>query len=92
LKLTEKHFCRLKMIKYWIFYLKKEDSIQKIIRKGRVEFRKVEKWNVGQRWLRHLPNWKDIVMAVKEGGPNPEANSRLRAVIQTLMLLMPKDK
>jgi YebC/PmpR family DNA-binding regulatory protein len=25
---------------------------------------------------------KDIVMAVKEGGPNPEANSRLRAVIQ----------
>jgi transcriptional/translational regulatory protein YebC/TACO1 len=28
--------------------------------------------------------WKDIVMAVKEGGPNPEANSRLRAVIQKL--------
>ena len=25
---------------------------------------------------------KDIVMAVKEGGPNPDANSRLRAVIQ----------
>ena len=25
---------------------------------------------------------KDIVMAVKEGGPNPEANSRLRAVMQ----------
>jgi transcriptional/translational regulatory protein YebC/TACO1 len=25
---------------------------------------------------------EDIVMAVKEGGPNPDANSRLRAVIQ----------
>jgi transcriptional/translational regulatory protein YebC/TACO1 len=31
---------------------------------------------------KHLPGLEDIVMAVKEGGPNPEANSRLRAVIQ----------
>ena len=35
---------------------------------------------------------KDIVMAVKEGGPNPEANSRLRAVIQNAKSAnMPKE-
>ena len=35
---------------------------------------------------------KDIVMAVKEGGPNPEINSRLRAVIQNAKAAnMPKD-
>jgi len=35
---------------------------------------------------------KDIVMAVKEGGPNPEANSRLRAVMQNAKAAnMPKE-
>ena len=35
---------------------------------------------------------KDIVMAVKEGGPDPEANSRLRAVIQNAKAAnMPKE-
>ena len=35
---------------------------------------------------------KDIVMAVKEGGPNPETNSRLRAVVQNAKAAnMPKD-
>ena len=35
---------------------------------------------------------KDIVMAVKEGGPDPESNSRLRAVIQNAKAAnMPKD-
>jgi YebC/PmpR family DNA-binding regulatory protein len=35
---------------------------------------------------------KDIVMAVKEGGPNPDANSRLRAVIQNAKSAnMPKE-
>jgi len=35
---------------------------------------------------------KDIVMAVKEGGPDPDANSRLRAVIQNAKAVnMPKD-
>lgn len=35
---------------------------------------------------------KDISMAVKEGGPNPETNSRLRAVIQNAKSAnMPKD-
>lgn len=35
---------------------------------------------------------KDIVMAVKDGGPNPEANSRLRAVIQNAKAAnMPKE-
>lgn len=35
---------------------------------------------------------KDIVMAVKEGGPNPESNARLRAVIQNAKAAnMPKD-
>lgn len=35
---------------------------------------------------------KDIVMAVKEGGPDPDSNSRLRAVIQNAKSVnMPKD-
>lgn len=35
---------------------------------------------------------KDIVMAIKEGGPDPEANSRLRAVMQNAKAAnMPKD-
>src|SRR5690606_32207737 len=35
---------------------------------------------------------KDIVMAVKEGGPEPDANSRLRAVIQNAKAVnMPKE-
>jgi len=35
---------------------------------------------------------KDIVMAVKEGGPDPASNSRLRAVIQNAKSVnMPKD-
>ena len=35
---------------------------------------------------------KDIVMAVKEGGPNPESNSRLRAVMQNAKSAnMPKE-
>ena len=35
---------------------------------------------------------KDIVMAVKEGGPDPSSNSRLRAVIQNAKSVnMPKD-
>jgi YebC/PmpR family DNA-binding regulatory protein len=35
---------------------------------------------------------KDIVMAIKEGGPNPDANSRLRAVMQNAKAAnMPKE-
>ena len=35
---------------------------------------------------------KDIVMAVKEGGANPETNSRLRQVMQNAKAAnMPKD-
>jgi len=35
---------------------------------------------------------KDIVMAVKEGGPDPDMNSKLRAVIQNCKAVnMPKD-
>jgi hypothetical protein len=34
---------------------------------------KVEKWNVGQRWLRHLPELERYSYGGKEGGPNPEA-------------------
>ena len=35
---------------------------------------------------------KDIVMAVKDGGPNPDSNSHLRAVIQNAKAVnMPKD-
>ena len=35
---------------------------------------------------------KDIAMSVRDGGPNPETNSRLRAVIQNAKAAnMPKD-
>lgn len=35
---------------------------------------------------------KDIMIAVKEGGPNPEANARLRAIIQNAKAInMPKE-
>lgn len=47
------------------------------------EFRKARKM---KRWSSMAKTFtrigKDIVMAVKEGGPDPTANSRLRAVIQ----------
>ncbi|SOE21453.1 DNA-binding regulatory protein, YebC/PmpR family [Spirosomataceae bacterium TFI 002] len=47
------------------------------------EFRKARKM---KRWSSMAKTFtrigKDIVMAVKEGGPDPAANSRLRAIIQ----------
>lgn len=57
------------------------------------EFRKERKM---KRWAKMSKQFtrlgKDIVMAVKEGGPDPEANSKLRAVIQNCKAVnMPKD-
>lgn len=47
------------------------------------EFRKARKM---KRWSQMAKTFsrigKDIVIAIREGGPDPEANSRLRAVIQ----------
>lgn len=55
-------------------------------RKGR----KLKRWSAMAKTFTRLG--KDIVMAVKEGGPNPESNSRLRAVIQNAKAAnMPKD-
>ena len=57
------------------------------------EFRKVrkmERWSAMAKTFTRIG--KDIVMAVKEAGPNPETNSRLRAVIQNAKAAnMPKD-
>src|SRR5690606_31344746 len=57
------------------------------------EFRKERKF---KRWAAMAKTFtrigKDIVMAVKEGGPDPDTNSRLRAVIQNAKAAnMPKD-
>ena len=57
------------------------------------EFRKARKF---KRWGAMAKTFtrigKDIVMAVKEGGADPETNSRLRAVIQNAKAAnMPKD-
>ncbi|MDA9329130.1 YebC/PmpR family DNA-binding transcriptional regulator [Flavobacteriales bacterium] len=57
------------------------------------EFRKARKF---KRWGAMAKTFtrigKDIVMAVKEGGADPESNSRLRAVIQNAKAAnMPKD-
>ncbi len=57
------------------------------------EFRKARKF---KRWDKMAKTFtrigKDIVIAVKEGGPDPASNSRLRAVIQNAKAAnMPKD-
>ncbi|MGY6561808.1 MAG: YebC/PmpR family DNA-binding transcriptional regulator [Luteibaculaceae bacterium] len=57
------------------------------------EFRKERKF---KRWAAMSKTFtrigKDIVIAVKEGGPSPESNSRLRAIIQNAKAAnMPKD-
>ena len=55
-------------------------------RKGR----KMKRWATMAKTFTRIG--KDIVMAVKEGGPNPEVNSRLRAVIQNAKAAnMPKE-
>jgi YebC/PmpR family DNA-binding regulatory protein len=55
-------------------------------RKGR----KMKRWATMAKTFTRIG--KDIVMAVKEGGPNPEANSRLRAVMQNAKAAnMPKE-
>ncbi len=52
--------------------------------------RKMKRWSAMAKTFTRIG--KDIVMAVKEGGPNPESNSRLRAVIQNAKAAnMPKD-
>jgi len=52
--------------------------------------RKMKRWSAMAKTFTRIG--KDIVMAVKEGGPNPEANARLRAVIQNAKSAnMPKD-
>ena len=57
------------------------------------EFRKARKF---KRWDKMAKAFtrigKDIVIAIKEGGPDPTSNSRLRAVIQNAKAVnMPKD-
>lgn len=51
--------------------------------------RKMKRWSAMSKAFTRIG--KDIVMAVKEGGPDPENNSRLRAVIQNAKAVnMPK--
>ncbi len=55
-------------------------------RKGR----KLKRWSAMSKAFTRIG--KDIVMAVKEGGPDPDSNARLRAVIQNAKAAnMPKD-
>ena len=52
--------------------------------------RKMKRWSAMAKTFTRIG--KDIVMAVKEGGPDPDNNSRLRAVIQNAKAAnMPKD-
>lgn len=52
--------------------------------------RKMKRWSAMSKAFTRIG--KDIVMAVKDGGPDPDSNSRLRAVIQNAKALnMPKD-
>lgn len=52
--------------------------------------RKMKRWSAMSKAFTRIG--KDIVMAVKKGGPDPNSNSRLRAVIQNAKSVnMPKD-
>jgi YebC/PmpR family DNA-binding regulatory protein len=52
--------------------------------------RKMKRWSAMSKAFTRIG--KDIVMAVKEGGPDPDSNSRLRAVIQNAKSVnMPKE-
>ncbi|TRZ42902.1 YebC/PmpR family DNA-binding transcriptional regulator [Robertkochia solimangrovi] len=52
--------------------------------------RKLKRWSTMAKTFTRIG--KDIVMAVKEGGPDPEANAKLRAVIQNAKTAnMPKE-
>ncbi len=52
--------------------------------------RKMKRWSAMSKAFTRIG--KDIVMAVKEGGPDPDANARLRAVMQNAKSVnMPKD-
>jgi len=52
--------------------------------------RKMKRWSAMAKTFTRIG--KDIVMAVKEGGPDPDNNSRLRAVIQNAKAAnMPKE-
>lgn len=52
--------------------------------------RKMKRWSAMSKAFTRIG--KDIVMAVKEGGPDPDTNARLRAVIQNAKAVnMPKD-
>ena len=52
--------------------------------------RKMKRWSAMSKAFTRIG--KDIVMAVKENGPDPSSNSRLRAVIQNAKAVnMPKD-
>ncbi|MFN0728930.1 YebC/PmpR family DNA-binding transcriptional regulator [Polaribacter gochangensis] len=52
--------------------------------------RKMKRWSAMAKTFTRIG--KDIVMAVKEGGPNPDSNSRLRAVMQNAKAAnMPKE-
>ncbi|MBL4662467.1 MAG: YebC/PmpR family DNA-binding transcriptional regulator [Flavobacteriaceae bacterium] len=52
--------------------------------------RKMKRWSAMSKAFTRIG--KDIVMAVKESGPDPDSNSRLRAVIQNAKAVnMPKD-
>ena len=52
--------------------------------------RKMKRWSAMAKTFTRIG--KDIVMAVKEGGPDPDNNSRLRAVMQNAKTAnMPKE-
>src|SRR5690606_39139709 len=52
--------------------------------------RKMKRWSKMAKQFTRIG--KDIAMAVKEGGPDPETNARLRAVIQNAKAVnMPKE-
>ncbi len=78
----------MKMKRFFYFYTQFTTTMGRAF-----EFRKARKmkrWSAMSKAFTRIG--KDIVMAVKEGGPDPDANSKLRAVIQNAKSVnMPKD-
>ena len=53
--------------------------------------RKLKRWSAMSKTFTRIG--KELSMAVKDGGPNPEINSKLRAIIQNAKAVnMPKNK
>jgi transcriptional/translational regulatory protein YebC/TACO1 len=76
----------------YLNFIKEKNRVLYNLNNCTFEFRKGKENETLVSRLKHLQELKRHRNAVKEGGPNPDANSRLRAVIQNSKAAnMPKE-